>query len=66
MFTLRTPAESELYLDYLLIIPGNNFKEQQLTLASTDVATNLMADCLQNDYYIDPQNSNGNYNANSI
>lgn len=59
MITLRTPSDSEMFLDYVLVIPGNSFKEQQLSLISTDVATNLMGSCIQDNYYIDPDSANG-------
>lgn len=59
MITLRIPQDSEVYLDYLLIIPGNSYREQLLTLGSTDVGTNLMVDCLQSNYNIEPERANG-------
>ena len=59
MITLRTPQDSEMYIDYVLVIPGNSFKENMLSLDNADVGTNLMADCLQNNYYIDPNDANG-------
>lgn len=57
---LQTPQDSELFVDYLYVIPGNQYKEQILSLPSTDVGTNLMTtDCLQNNYYIEPEKANG-------
>ena len=59
---LQTPPDGELLLDYLYVIPGNQFKESVLQLASTDVGTNLMtADCMASNYYIDPEKVNGKW-----
>ena len=59
LITLRTPQNSEVYFDYLLVVPSFSYKDQLLSLASTDVGTNLMSDCLQNNFYIESESANG-------
>jgi len=57
--TLRPPSGSKMLLDYALVIPGNSFKEQLLSLPSTDVSPNLVGDCAQSNYYVEPKQAIG-------
>lgn len=59
MITLRPTPASELNLDYILVIPGNDFNEQMLSLAPTDGSKSFLSDCLQSNYYMEPDNMSG-------
>ncbi|XP_027200224.2 laminin subunit alpha [Dermatophagoides pteronyssinus] len=53
----NSPNISDVYLDYLLVIPAENFDEQLIESVPVDGHKNIMAECIKNNYFIDPKNT---------
>lgn len=61
IFTLR-PSDYDLFLDYILVIDGTIDDEnvsKLLTSSLNDESKDIMAGCVQSNFYIDPENTSG-------
>lgn len=56
---LKLLQSSKFFLDYVLIVPGNSFNTNLLTQTSKDTSNRLLADCLENNFFIDPDTAEG-------
>lgn len=63
IFTLR-PSDYDLFLDYILVVDGTINDEhvgKLLTSSRSDESKDIMAGCVQPNFYVNPENTSGNY-----
>ncbi|OTF81891.1 hypothetical protein BLA29_006928, partial [Euroglyphus maynei] len=53
----NSPNVSDAYLDYIMVIPAENFDEQSLMSGPSDGHKNIMVECIKNNYFIDTKNT---------
>lgn len=57
--TFSIPKDENVYLDYLLLVPAENFEEHSLNSEQVSNSKNIMTECIKNNYYIDPNDTTG-------
>ena len=59
MITLKTPGNMEAAIDYLLVVPAYAFDPSLLETDTKDHSKNILAECIQSNFYIDPNTTSG-------
>jgi laminin alpha 3/5 len=59
MLTLKAPEKKNIWVDYILAIPVDHYDPAILEVKPEDKSSNLVSQCFQNSFYINPDEANG-------
>lgn len=59
MLTLKAPERKNIWVDYILAVPVDHYDPAILDIKAEDKTTNSFAQCVQNSYFITPEETNG-------
>ncbi len=60
MITLKQSDGKGVWVDYILAVPADHYDPAILELKTQEKTSNLLAECVQNSYFIDPDEASGN------
>ena len=59
MLTLKAPESKNIWVDYILAVPVDHYDPNILEVKAEDKTSNAVTQCLQNSYYLNPDEASG-------